>query len=458
MKLDIVILAAGQGTRMQSAIPKVLHQIAGVSLLEHIVRTTMLLSHDTTPIVVYGHQGEQLKQSLKHPVIWVHQTQQLGTGHAVQQALPHLTDSEYTFILYADVPLVSFTTLQKILEKTTKNTIGIVTATVPNPTGLGRIIRNQQNDICKIIEEKDASDSEQTIHEINTGIYLIPTDYLKKQLPTLKNHNAQNEFYITDMIEIALKDDIKIVDVQPDHYQETLGINTREQLAQLERFYQIEQAKKFLQNGVTLIDPNRFDVRGDVNIGKDSVIDINVILEGKVKIGERCFIGPHCILRNVTLGNDVEIRAHSILDGAMVSDHCMIGPFARIRPDTTLASHCHIGNFVEIKKSAIGFGTKINHLTYIGDSEIGKQVNIGAGTITCNYDGKNKHKTTIEDHAFIGSNSALIAPITIHTGATIGAGSTITRDAPANQLTLTRVKQKSIINWQRPIKTEKEKT
>jgi len=457
MKISTVILAAGQGTRMHSSTPKVLHRIAGKTLLEHVIQTAKQFSQ-LSPIVVYGHQGEMLQKTLNQTdVIWVHQPEQLGTGHAVSQALSHIPEDHQVLILYGDVPLISHVTLSKLLENTTKNALGILTAHAHNPQGLGRIIRGPKNKIIKIIEEKDATEKEKQISEINTGIYLVPASYLKKWLPKLDNHNAQKEYYLTDIIEMALHENISIIDTQPDHAEEILGVNTRHQLAQLERYYQRQQAKIFLQHGVTLMDPHRFDVRGDVVIGQDTTIDINVILEGDVKIGERCVIGPHCILRNVTVGNDVEIRAHSILDGAMIDNECIIGPFARIRPGTKLAHKSHVGNFVEIKNSSIGVESKINHLSYVGDSQIGKQVNIGAGTITCNYDGVNKHRTTIGDYVFVGSNSALVAPVTIHDGATIGAGSTITRDAPPNQLTLSRERQKTIENWQRPVKAEKER-
>jgi len=457
MAISIVILAAGLGARMRSNTPKVLHKIAGKTLIEHVIQTAATLPDATAPIIIYGHQGDLLKKSLAHyQISWAHQTQQLGTGHAVLQALPHISKDNQVLILSGDVPLISNSTLQKFLQNTTKNTLGILTATVPNPTGLGRIIRDQKNQIIKITEEKDLIGDQAKIQEINTGIYLVAAEHLQKWLPLLKNNNAQQEFYLTDIIEIALNENIKIIDTQAEYYQETLGINNRQQLATLERFYQKQQAEKFLTNGVTLIDPDRFDVRGDISIEKDSIIDINVILEGQTKIGERCSIGPHCILRNTIIGNDVEIRAHSIIDGAIIADNCTVGPFARIRPDTRLAEQSHVGNFVEIKNSVIGFASKVNHLTYIGDSQIGEKTNIGAGTITCNYDGAQKHKTIIGDHVFIGSNSALVAPVTINSGATIAAGSTITRDAPANQLTIARVKQKSIENWQRPIKTTKE--
>ncbi|MDX1900429.1 MAG: bifunctional UDP-N-acetylglucosamine diphosphorylase/glucosamine-1-phosphate N-acetyltransferase GlmU [Gammaproteobacteria bacterium] len=458
MPISSVILAAGQGTRMKTERPKVLHRIAGKTLLEHVVCAARTMIGKQQPIVIHGYQGDKLQQALSaQDILWVHQTEQLGTGHAVLQALPHIPDDHRVLILYADVPCISENTLNRFIENTPENALGILTAHFPDPKGLGRIIRNPQNQIIKIVEEKDASESIRAINEINSGIYIVPARYLKKWLPKLSNKNAQGEYYLTDIIEMAIAEKILIVDTEVTHFSEVLGVNTLQQLATLERFYQTQQAEKWMLHGVTLIDPARFDVRGTISIGQDTVIDVNVILEGNTIIGKRCAIGANCILRDVTLADDVEIRAHSIIDGAVIETQSTVGPFARIRPGTHLAHHSHIGNFVEIKNSSIGIASKVNHLSYIGDSEIGEQVNVGAGTITCNYDGASKHKTIIDDYAFIGSNTSLVAPVTIHAGATIGAGSTITRDAPANQLTVARSKQQSIANWQRPVKnTEKE--
>ena len=457
MTLQTVILAAGQGKRMHSELPKVLHPIGGKALLEHVVQTASQLQTTAEPIVIYGHQGEQVRHTLAHLAItWVEQKDQLGTGHALQQALPHLAEKGQVLVLYGDVPLISLNTLKKLILNTPAQAIGMITATLPNPTGLGRIIRDAKNEIIAIVEEKDANAEQQQITEINSGIYLIPATLLFQWLPRLKNKNNQKEYYLTEIIELAKKENISIYSTQPQQPEEISGVNDRVQLATLERFYQRQQAEKLMYQGVTLLDPNRFDLRGKLQVGQDVTIDINVIIEGDVKIGHHCLIGPNTLLRNVTIGDHVEIKANSILDGAEIAPHCTVGPFARLRPGAELSSHSHVGNFVEIKNSIIGKETKINHLSYIGDSEIGEKVNIGAGTITCNYDGVNKHKTIIGDNAFIGSNTELIAPVTVGAGATIGAGSTITRDAPPNQLTVCRAQQRSIENWQRPKKKEKE--
>lgn len=457
MTLSTVILAAGKGKRMYSDLPKVLHPLAGKPLLEHVIKTATSLDSTERPLVVYGHQGERVKNTLDYlSVTWIHQTEQLGTGHAVQQTLSFLPANGRVLILYGDVPLIEATTLKHFIADTPENALGVMTAELPDPTGFGRIIRNNKNNVTAIVEEKDATAAQRNIQEINTGIYLISVAHLKKWLPQLTNHNIQQEYYLTDLIALAVKEKIKIHSVQPKYYEEILGINDRLQLACLERFYQERFAEKLMLQGVTLLDPHRFDVRGDVNIAQDVVIDINVILEGNVKIGKGCVIGPNVLLRNVVMGDHVEIKANSVLEGAEIADHCIIGPFARLRPGTILSKESHIGNFVEIKNTLVGVATKINHLSYIGDSTIGQRVNIGAGTITCNYDGVNKHKTTIGDYAFIGSNTELVAPVTIGEYATIGAGSTITRNAPAEQLTLCRGQQRTIENWQRPKKKEKE--
>lgn len=454
-ELDIVILAAGLGKRMYSDTPKVLHTLADKSLLTHVVETSFTLHPIQRPIVICGHLADLLRHRLAYlDVTWIEQDQQLGTAHALQQALPALSDDHRVLVLYGDVPLISTQTLKKFIAATPTNALGIITAHLSNPTGYGRIIRDANNKVTKIIEEKDATDQQRAIQEINSGIYLIPANCLSRWLPKINNHNTQKEYYLTDILSLATADNIEIVTSHPHSYEEILGVNDRLQLSQLERTYQRWQAEKFLRQGVTLRDPNRFDLRGEAHIGKDVTIDVNVILEGKVTIGNHCVIGPNTILRNVKLADHVEVRANSLIDGAEIDTHCVIGPFARIRPGTEIASFAHIGNFVEVKNSLIDAYTKINHLSYIGDSEIGKRVNIGAGTITCNYDGVNKHKTIIADEVFIGSNSQLVAPVTIGEKATIGAGSTITRDAPANQLTVARAKQLTIKNWQRPQKEE----
>ena len=455
MGLSIVILAAGQGTRMYSRIPKVLHRIAGKPLLEHVVRAAEKLKPAQPPIIIYGHQGDKVRHHLADlNVTWVEQTEQLGTGHALLQALPHIPENDRVLVLYGDVPLTSTATLKDFTLTTPIDALGIITANLSDPFGFGRIIRNAQNNIVDIVEQKDLTDMQQNINEINSGIYLFPANFLTQALPQIKNTNAQKEYYLTDVIKMAVGKNMSIKNIQPAITEEVLGVNDRVQLANLERTHQRQIAEKLMRQGVTLMDPNRFDVRGDVSIGQDVTIDINVILEGNVTIGDHCSIGPNTILRNVTIGNNVEIRANSIIDGAEISEHAIIGPFARLRPGTVLAPHTHVGNFVEIKNSFIGDSSKVNHLSYIGDSDIGKRVNVGAGTITCNYDGVNKHRTIIGDEVFIGSNSQLVAPITIGEGATIGAGSTITRNAPPHQLTICRAQQRSIENWQRPNKKD----
>lgn len=454
MTLSIVILAAGQGKRMRSQLPKILHRLAGKTLLEHVTATAAQVNPAATPIIIYGHQGETVRHALANlNVTWVEQQEQLGTGHALQQALPHIPTDHRVLVLYGDVPLISSATLKNFINTTPSTALGILTAKLADPTGLGRIIR-EHDKVVAIVEEKDTTNEQRTINEINSGIYLFPENFLAKSLPKLQNKNNQKEYYLTDVIAMAVHENTPIHSIQVSTPEEILGVNDKVQLATLERTYQRQLAEKLMQQGVTLRDPTRFDVRGELIVGQDVTIDINVICEGRVVIGNNCIIGPHCILRNVTLSDGVEIKANSILDGAEISADCIIGPFARIRPGTILAPAVHIGNFVEIKNSFIAAQTKINHLSYIGDSDIGKQVNIGAGTITCNYDGVNKHRTTIGDQAFIGSDTQLIAPVTIGAGATIGAGSTITRDAPAHQLTICRTPQRSIENWQRPQKKD----
>jgi bifunctional UDP-N-acetylglucosamine pyrophosphorylase/glucosamine-1-phosphate N-acetyltransferase len=452
MSIQVVILAAGQGKRMFSSLPKVLHLLAGKPLLSHVIETARLLSNKK-PIVVFGHQGEQLRKSLaNHDVEWVEQKEQLGTGHALLQALPHLSKDDKVLVLYGDVPLIAVDTLKKLMDTTTENALGMITANLKQPYGYGRIKRDANHKVVSIIEEKDATEEERAITEINSGIYVVSAELLNRWLPTLKNQNAQKEYYLTDIFRLAATEKMVVNTVQPARVEEISGVNDGLQLASLERYYQYQQAEKLMRQGVTLRDPARFDVRGDIQIGRDVVIDINVILEGKVVIGEGCYIGPHTILRDTELGKQVEVKAHSMIDGGKIHDRCVIGPFARIRPETILAEDVHVGNFVEVKKSHIAEGSKVNHLSYIGDSEIGKKVNIGAGTITCNYDGINKYKTIIGDHAFIGSDTQLVAPVTIGEGATIGAGSTITQNAPANKLTLSRVTQQTIDGWKRKTK------
>ena len=456
MAIQVVILAAGQGTRMHSNLPKVLHTLAGKPLLAHVIDAAVKLSPDSKPIVIYGHEGEQVLGEFKgQPITFVEQTDQAGTGHAVQQALPHINDDDRVLVLYGDVPMITVATLQTLIDRTPENGMGIVTTFLKNPEGYGRIKRDTDSEVIGIVEEKDATEKERRITEINSGIYLVPAASLKIWLPAIEPQNAQGEYYLTDIIPQAVRDEMPIMTVQPEHKDEIRGVNDCAQLAHLERCYQRRTAYNLMREGVTIMDPERIDIRGDVRIGRDVVLDVNVILEGNVIIGDECTIGPNSIIRDTTLGSHIEVKANSMIDGALVGDSCVIGPFARLRPGTVLSSDAHIGNFVEIKKSSIGTGSKVNHLTYVGDSDIGKRVNVGAGTITCNYDGVKKHKTTIGDDAFIGSCTQLVAPVKVGKGATIGAGSTITEDAPANQLTLSRAEQKSIADWVRPGKKEK---
>ena len=452
MQLNIVILAAGQGKRMCSKLPKVLHPIAGKPWLLHLVNTAQQLKPNKM-FIIYGHGGAQVRSTLTNlPVEWVEQKQQLGTGHAVLQAVPQIDNNARVLILVGDIPLISQQTLQTFVQQVPENAVGIVTANMADPTGLGRILRDKNNQVIGIVEDKDATAEQKQIHEISTGIIIAPAEQLKRWLPAIKNNNKQGEYYLPDILPMAISEDIKIHTVSTTMNEEGQGINDRVQLAQLERFHQKQQAKQLMLQGVTLLDPDRFDLRGNAQIAADVTIDVNVILEGEIKIGANSYVGPNCYLRNVKIGENVTIKANTVIEDAVIANDCVIGPFARIRPGTELKDHVHIGNFVEIKKSTIDSNSKINHLSYVGDATIGKSVNIGAGTITCNYDGINKHQTIIEDNVFVGSNSSLIAPITVGENATIGAGSTIKRQAPAGALTVSRSEQRSIPNWPCPKK------
>lgn len=455
MNLTTIILAAGKGTRMRSQLPKVLHSIGHKPLLRHVHDLSAGFENNTIHIVI-GHGAELVKKTLADlSVNWIEQIQQLGTGHAVQQVSDQIEDNSMVLILYGDVPLLQAKTLQMLLSKTNEKTLALLTVNLTNPTGYGRIVRDDSGKVLRIIEEKDATEIEKTIVEGNTGILAVQGKALKKWLSQLDNNNVQGEYYLTDIIALAVADGFEIATSSPQTEDEVLGVNDKLQLAHLERVYQLQQAQNLMRQGVTLRDPNRFDLRGLLEVGQDVEIDVNVIFEGENRLGNNVKIGANCSIKNATIGDDVTILANCVIENAVVGANSRIGPFARLRPETVLASDTHIGNFVEIKKSIIGQGSKINHLSYIGDSLVGKKVNIGAGTITCNYDGVNKFQTIIEDGAFIGSDTQLVAPVTVGKNATIGAGSTITKDTPDNQLTLSRSKQMSLEGWQRPVKKEK---
>ena len=452
MKLSIVILAAGLGKRMSSDLPKVLHKLANKPLIRHVVDAAQTLQPDSIHII-YGHKGEQVREALNNVDIdWVEQAQQLGTGHAVAQALPHIADDAMVLVLCGDVPLINPKLLQMLCASPEPHSLGVVTVELENPYGYGRIVRNELGQVERIIEEKEADASIQSIKEVNAGIFLIPAANLRRWLGALNNDNAQGEYYLTDVVDLAVKENQPIYTATTDNIYEVMGINDRIQLAKVERYYQTQQVEKLMLTGVTVLDPARFDIRGTVQAGRDVSIDINVILEGEIILGNNVKIGSNTVIRNAQIADNVEILSNCVIEDVVIGAGCKIGPFARLRPEAKLAEDVHIGNFVEIKKSTIAQGSKINHLSYIGDSEIGSKVNIGAGTITCNYDGANKHKTIIGDRAFIGSDTQLVAPVTVSEGATIGAGSTITRDTPPETLTLSRVPQKNINGWQRPTK------
>jgi len=441
---------------MRSAIPKVLHALAGRPLLEHVCALSRRLAGSDT-IVIYGHGGEQVPARLAHlGVRWVEQKEQLGTGHAVMQVVPEIADDETVLILYGDVPLLRDETVRALLQCVGEQTLGLLTVRLADPAGYGRIVRDPGGAVVRIVEEKDAADAERAIDEINTGIMAVNGVRLKTWLARLDNSNAQGEYYLTDIIAMAVDEGLSVRTVQPGDADEVLGINDRRQLAHLERVYQRRQADSLKARGVTLLDPARFDLRGTVlELGEDVEIDVNVVLEGDIRLGSRVRIGANSVIRNASIGDDAEILPHCVIEAAEVGASSRIGPFARLRPDARLSDHVHVGNFVEIKKTAVAAGSKINHLSYIGDSKVGAGVNIGAGTITCNYDGANKFQTIIEDGAFIGSDTQLVAPVRIAKNATIGAGSTITRDAPENQLTLSRSKQVSVEGWRRPEKIKR---
>ena len=449
--LSVVILAAGKGTRMYSDLPKVLHPIAGKPMVKHVIDTAKQLGARNIHLV-YGHGGDLMQQRLAaEPVNWVLQTEQLGTGHAMQQAAPFFADDENIVMLYGDAPLITKGTLEKLIAAKPEKGIALLTVVLDNPTGYGRILRENGN-VVGIVEQKDANAEQLNIQEVNTGVMVSDGASFKKWLTQLDNNNAQGEYYMTDVIALANRDGCQVAAVQAADLMEVEGANNRLQLSALEQYFQQKQARELLLAGVMLLDPVSFKLRGELEHGKDVEIDMNVILNGKVRLGNRVKIGAGCVLTNCDIGDDVEIKPYSVLEDATVGANAAIGPFSRLRPGAELAENTHVGNFVEIKKAQIGKGSKVNHLTYVGDAEIGQNCNIGAGVITCNYDGANKFKTTIGDNVFVGSDSQLIAPVTIESGATIGAGSTIRYDVKRDELVTTRVPQKHVQGWERPKK------
>ena len=453
--LEILILAAGKGTRMRSDLPKVLHRLAGKPLLGHVVETAHSLGAAQT-CVVYGFGGEAVPQAMADDKLtFVLQAEQHGTGHAVKQALPRLSDDSVTLVLYGDVPLTRTATLQPLVEAAQAGRLGLLTVNLAHPDGYGRIVR-EHGKVTRIVEHKDATPAERAIQEVNTGILAVASRKLKRWIGELKNHNAQGEYYLTDIIAMAVRDGVEVNTHQPAYEWEVLGVNSKVQLAELERIHQSEIAQALLEDGVTLVDPARLDVRGTLTCGRDVAIDVNCVFEGHVELGDSVQVGAHCVLRNATVAAGTHIDAFTLIDDAAIGEANRLGPFSRIRPGTTLARDVHVGNFVEIKNSQIDDGSKINHLSYVGDTTMGKRVNIGAGTITCNYDGAYKHRTVIEDEVFVGSDTQLVAPVTVGKGATLGAGTTLTRDAPAGELTLSRAKQVTITGWKRPVKPKKE--
>ena len=456
MSLSIIILAAGQGTRMRSSLPKVLHPVGGRPLLQHVLDTAHAFEGAEIHVVI-GHGAEVVRERFAAAAVhWVVQAEQLGTGHAVAQVLPQVPRDNSVLVMYGDVPLVRRQTLESLQVMASQDAVGLLTAHLDEPSGYGRILRDSDGNISGIVEEKDASEAQRRIHEINTGFIAAPAGRLHDWVASLENNNASGEYYLTDVIGLAVRDGVAVRGVTTSDPDETLGVNDRIQLARLERDFQQRQATACLEAGITLIDPARFDLRGRLTAGADVVIDVNAVLEGDVTLGDRVAIGPNVMIRNASIAADVTILANCVIEDAEIGAGSRIGPFARIRPETRLAENAHIGNFVEIKKSDVGSGSKINHLSYVGDTTVGRNVNVGAGTITCNYDGANKHRTVIGDDVFIGSDTQLVAPVEVRSGATIGAGSTITRDAPAGELTLSRAPQQTRPGWKRPVKQTRE--
>jgi bifunctional UDP-N-acetylglucosamine pyrophosphorylase/glucosamine-1-phosphate N-acetyltransferase len=452
MSLHVIILAAGKGTRMYSSLPKVLHPIAGKPMVSHVIATAKALNATQTHLV-YGFGGDQLQARLANEsVIWVEQREQLGTGHAVAQAMPAIPDDADVLILYGDTPLIRTETLQTLLAAKPAQGVGLLTVTLANPAGYGRIVRDRQDRVIGIVEQKDASAEQLAIQEVNTGVIVAGARQLKDWLSRVTNQNAQGEYYLTDIIGMAAAEQVAIQTVQAPREEEVQGANNHLQLAALERYFQKIQADALMLKGVHLMDPARFDLRGTLECGQDVAIDTNVIIEGHVVLGDRVVIGTGCVLKDCTIAADSIVSPYTVMESSTLAEGCTVGPFTRLRPGARLGAKAHVGNFVEMKNARLGDGSKAGHLSYLGDSEIGKDVNIGAGTITCNYDGANKHKTIIGDNVFVGSDTQLVAPVSVGEGATLAAGSTITRDVGANELVLTRVKQTHITGWQRPTK------
>ena len=450
--VHVVVLAAGQGKRMHSDLPKVLHKLAGRPLLEHVLDAVLELDAASVH-VVHGHGGSRVREQLGHrPVRWVEQPRQLGTGHAVGLVMPDVPDEAVVVVVYGDVPLIEAGTLRAVIGAAGPESIGLLTVELGEPAGYGRILRDAGGAVRGIVEERDADAGQRAITEINTGIVAAGARRLREWLGRLDTDNAQSEYYLTDVVGMAAGDGVRIAAVQPARPEEILGVNDRVQLADLERRVQRREARRLMLLGVTIMDPERLDVRGSVEVGRDVVLDVNVVLEGRVVLGDGVAVGPHTCIRDSEVGPHTSILAHCVIEGAAIGQRCRVGPFARIRPGTRLAGEGAVGNFVEIKNTTLGPRSKANHLTYLGDSEIGRDVNVGAGTITCNYDGASKHRTVIADGAFIGSGVELVAPVTVEAGATIGAGSTICRDAPADTLTVARARQTTIKGWKRPAK------
>lgn len=454
MGLSVIILAAGQGTRMRSSLPKVLHHLADRPLVEHVIDTAFEVGADDIH-VVYGHGGDVVPQTLSHKnVSWVRQDQQLGTGHAVAQAIPEINESNDVLVLYGDVPLTSKETLNDLLQAGKDTGFGLLTVTLEDSTGYGRIVRNEDGDVIHIVEHKDASPDELKIKEVNTGILFAPRSKLADWLGRVGNDNSQGEYYLTDIIAMAVADDIKISTASPADIHEVLGVNNKKQLAELERAYQMCWADRLMTAGVTLRDPARIDIRGSLICGQDVSIDVNAVFVGEVSLGNGVEIGPNCCIKNASIAEGVKVLANSTIEDSVIGADSRVGPYARLRPGTRLAEETHIGNFVEIKKAEIGKGSKVNHLSYVGDAKVGERVNIGAGAITCNYDGANKYMTEIGDDVFVGSDCQLIAPVSVGDGATIAAGSTITKNVDPNVLAMSRVKQVSKSGWKRPVKNK----